>query len=415
MKIEDVEVREITAKVGSPVYVYSMKYLRDAIAEIKALAPVTRFAMKSCSNGRILKEMKAHGIHIDAVSIFEVERAMRAGFEPEEICFTSDVFFNTSDVDFCLDNGIYVNCGSLGMVEEYGKIACDRKQGTQRISIRINPGEGAGHSKKTNTGGPYSKHGIWHENLDEVKAIAKKYNLVIDGVHMHIGSGGDMDHLQRITGKLVEFAKQFDQVRIINFGGGLPYQYDPSLPQADISGYRAILEERTERLIKHFGRKITCEIEPGRRFVAGCGYLLGEVRALNHTFDEEGKRLDYVLTNIGFCHLLRPMAYGSYHPIWFDDDTLGEEKDLIVAGPVCESGDVLTQKNDEPVPRKLPMPKVGSTVIVGGAGAYGYSMSSNYNSQPLIAEVIVDGDHWEVVRRRQNLDDILREEITTDA
>ena len=117
-----------------------------------------------------------------------------------------------------------------------------------------------------------------------------------------------------------------------------------------------------------------------------------------------------MLGNIGFCHLLRPMAYGAFHPIWIVGDDLGPEQDIIVAGPVCESGDVLTQKDEEPVPRRLPMPKAGDLIVVGGAGAYGFSMSSNYNTQPLIPEVVVEGSQCELTRRRQTLDDILREE-----
>ena len=296
------------------------------------------------------------------------------------------------------------------MVEEYGKAFKAKGAGSPKISIRINPGEGAGHSKKTNTGGPYSKHGIWHQNLDEVKRLAKEYGLTISGVHTHIGSGGDMEHLKRITGKLVEFAKQFEEIETVNFGGGLPYQYDPDKPQEDITGYKTILEERAKLLKDHFGRDIVCEIEPGRRFVAGCGYLIGEVRSHNHTFDEDGKRIDYVLTNVGFCHLLRPMAYGSFHPIWFDGNDLGPEQDLIVAGPVCESGDVLTQKDEEPVARRLPMPKPRDCIVIGGAGAYGHVMSSNYNSQPLIPEIVVDGNQCTQTRSRQTLDDILRKE-----
>jgi len=413
MKIENVDVRDIARKFGTPVYVYSLETLRQSIAEIKQLSPVTRFAMKACSNVRVLQEMLDQGIKIDAVSVFEVKRALRAGFKPADICFTSDVFFNSDDVRFCLENDIFVNCGTLGMVAEYGQGWQESKMGSNRISIRINPGEGHGHSKKTNTGGPYSKHGIWHENLDEVKRIAGTYGLIISGVHMHIGSGGDMEHLKRITAKLVEFAEEFDDLQTINFGGGLPYQYNPELPQEDIFGYKDILAERMTVLNDFFGREITCEIEPGRRFVAGCGYLLGEVRSLNHTFEEDGTRLDYVLTNIGFCHLIRPMAYGSYHPMWFVGDDLGPEQDIIVAGPVCESGDVLTQENEEPVARKLPMPKAGDLIVVGGAGGYGFVMSSNYNTQPLIPEVMVDGDKLILTRRRQTLDDILQEE--TDA
>ena len=244
-----------------------------------------------------------------------------------------------------------------------------------------------------------------------IKQLLKKYALTLSGVHMHIGSGGDMEHLKRITGKLVDFAKEFQNVETINFGGGLPYQYDPDQPQEDISGYKSIIDERAKVLKEHFGRDIVCEIEPGRRFVAGCGYLIGEVRSLNHTFDEEGKRIDYVLTNVGFCHLIRPMAYGSFHPIWFDGEKLGPEQDLIIAGPVCESGDVLTQKDEEPVPRKLPMPKPGDCIVIGGAGAYGHVMSSNYNSQPLIPEVIVDGDQCTLTRKRQTLYDIMQAEI----
>ncbi len=410
MKIENIDVREIARRFGTPVYAYSLQTLRESIAEIKQLAPVTRYAMKACSNVGILEEMLTHGIKIDAVSVYEVQRALRAGFKPEDICFTSDVFFNSEDIEFFLENNIYCNCGTLGMVEEYGRVLQEKNSKNNRICIRINPGEGVGHSKKTNTGGPYSKHGIWHQNLGEVKKLAERCGLVINGVHMHIGSGGDMEHLKRITGKLVEFAKQFADLESINFGGGLPYQYDPQLPQEDISGYKAILEERMKNIEAHFGRKIVCEIEPGRRFVAGCGYLIGEVRSLNHTLDNGGNRLDYVLVNIGFCHLIRPMAYGSFHPIWFVGDDLGPEQDLIVGGPLCESGDVLTQKDEEPVPRKLPMPRPGDLIVVGGAGAYGFAMASGYNSQPLVPEVLVDGDRCVLARRRQTLEDMLREE-----
>ena len=410
MKIEGVDVRKISEDFGTPVYVYSMTALRRSIEEIKKLSPVTRYAMKACSNPRVLKEMLDHGIKIDAVSVYEVRRAIKAGFKPEDICFTSDVFSNADDVQFCLDNKIFTNCGTLGMLDEYGCAFNKADQGNPKVSIRINPGEGAGHSKKTNTGGPYSKHGIWFENLGEARDIAKRHGLIISGVHTHIGSGGDMDHLKRITGKLVDFAKEFDELEVVNFGGGLPYQYNPDLPQEDISRYKSILTERMEVLERHFSRKIVCEIEPGRRFVAGCGYLIGEVRALNHTFEEDGTRLNYVLGNIGFCHLIRPMAYGSFHPIWIVGDDLGPEQDIIVAGPVCESGDVLTQENEEPVPRRLPMPKAGDLIVVGGAGAYGFSMSSNYNTQPLIAEVAVEEDQCQLTRRRQTLDDMLREE-----
>jgi len=410
MKIEGVDVRKISEEFGTPVYAYSMTALRQSIEEIRQLSPVTRYAMKACSNVRILKEMLAHGIKIDAVSVYEVKRAIKAGFRPEDICFTSDVFSNADDVRFCLEQNIFTNCGTLGMLEEYGCAFKSIGRGSPKVSIRINPGEGAGHSKKTNTGGPYSKHGIWYENLSGARDIAEKYNLIISGVHIHIGSGGDMDHLKRITGKLVDFAKEFSDLEVVNFGGGLPYQYDPDLPQEDISRYKSILTERMEVLEKHFDRKIICEIEPGRRFVAGCGYLIGEVRALNHTFEEDGTRLNYVLGNIGFCHLLRPMAYGSFHPIWIVGDDLGPEQDIIVAGPVCESGDVLTQENEEPVPRRLPMPKAGDLIVVGGAGAYGFSMSSNYNTQPLLPEVAVEADRCELTRRRQTLDDMLREE-----
>ncbi len=410
MNIEKVDVRDIAQQFGTPVYVYSLSILRKSIAEILPLSPVVRFAMKACSNTKILQEMLKSGIKIDAVSIPEIQRALKAGYSSEDICLSSDVFFNSSEAEFCLKNNIFCSCGSLGMLEEYGETRKRLGLGSDGVSIRINPGEGAGHSKKTNTGGPYSKHGIWYENLDEAKAIAKKQGLRIIGAHTHIGSGGDMEHLSRISGKLIDFAKQFPDLQIVNFGGGLPYEYDPDKPQVAIGDYQPILRERTQELEKHFGRPITCEIEPGRRFVAGCGFLIGEVRSLNHTFDENKKRLDYVLTNVGFCHLLRPMAYGSYHPIWFAGDGLGEETDIIVAGPVCESGDVLTQKDDEPVPRRLPLPKRGNLIVIGGAGAYGHVMSSNYNSQPLIPEVLVEGDQMTLIRRRQTLDDVIREE-----
>ena len=250
MKIEDVDVRDIARQFGTPVYVYSLGALRESIAEIKTLAPVVRYAMKAESNKRILEEMKRNGIHIDAVSVLEVQRAMRAGFDAAEICFTSDVFFHASDAEYCIENNVYTNCGTLGMLREYGQTLKRLGRGSNNVSIRINPGEGSGHSKKTNTGGPYSKHGIWYQNLDEARAIAKEYGLRINGVHIHIGSGGDMDHLKRLTGKLVDFAKEFEDVEVINFGGGLPYQYHEDRPQADVSGYKPILEERVAVLAR---------------------------------------------------------------------------------------------------------------------------------------------------------------------
>ena len=172
MKIDGVDVQKIAGEFGTPVYVYSMTALRQSIEEIRQLAPVTRYAMKACSNVRVLKEMLQHGIKIDAVSVFEVKRAIKAGFRSEDICFTSDVFAFPEDVRFCLENNIFTNCGTLGMLEEYGRAFAQTGQGNHKISIRINPGEGAGHSKKTNTGGPYSKHGIWYVNLDEARALA---------------------------------------------------------------------------------------------------------------------------------------------------------------------------------------------------------------------------------------------------
>ena len=144
MKIEKVEVREIASRFGTPVYVYSLEILRRAIQEIKKLSPVTRYAMKASSNVRILQEMLANGVKIDAVSVYEVQRAIRAGYKAEDICFTSDVFFNSSDVNYCLENNIYCNCGTLGMVEEYGQALKKHVTGSPKISIRINPGEGAG-------------------------------------------------------------------------------------------------------------------------------------------------------------------------------------------------------------------------------------------------------------------------------
>ena len=241
MNIEKVNVRDIAQQFGTPVYVYSLSILRKAIAEIRPLAPVVRYAMKACSNTRILQEILKSGVKIDAVSIPEIQRALKAGYKPEDICLSSDVFFNSDEAEFCLKNNIFCSCGTLGMLEEYGETRKRLGIGSDGVSIRINPGEGAGHSKKTNTGGPYSKHGIWYENLDEAKAIAKKYDLKIIGAHTHIGSGGDMEHLSRITGKLVDFAKQFPDLQIVNFGGGLPYEYDPDKPQAVISDYQPIL------------------------------------------------------------------------------------------------------------------------------------------------------------------------------
>jgi diaminopimelate decarboxylase len=404
------QIAHIVDQYDTPCWVYDAQVIRSQIAQLRQF-DVIRFAQKACSNIHILRLMREEGVMVDSVSLGEVERALAAGYTPNytehaPIVFTADLL-DKHALKRVVELNIPVNCGSPQMLEQLGKAHPGHP-----VWLRINPGFGHGHSRKTNTGGEQSKHGIWYEYLQDCIAIIKQYNLTLVGLHMHIGSGVDYDHLQSVCDAMIEQVKlSGSDMSAISIGGGLSIPYQDGEAVVDTNHYFQIWNEARQKIEAHLGHKISMEIEPGRFLVAQSGILISELRAQKQV----GNNF-FALVDAGFNDLARPAMYGSFHRITshtIDGQLQTSEKRLtVVAGPLCESGDVFTQEEGGVVTsQNIPSSEVGDLFIFHDTGAYGASMSSNYNSRPLIPEILVDGNDIKQIRRRQTIQELIALEL----
>lgn len=399
-------LREIAHTHGTPCWAYDAATIRQRIAALRAFDTI-RFAQKANSNTHLLRLMRAEGVKVDAVSLGEIERALAAGYTAggDEIVFTADLF-DRATLDRVVALKVPVNAGSVDMLHQLG----ERSPG-HRVWLRINPGFGHGHSNKTNTGGEHSKHGIWHSDLPQALAAIRQHGLKLVGLHMHIGSGVDYSHLEQVCHAMVELVAKVDMpIEAISAGGGLSIPYRDGDPQIDTAHYFSLWDAARRQIAQRQGHAIHLELEPGRYLVAESGVLITEVRAT-----KQMGRNRFVLVDAGFNELMRPSMYGSYHRIDVlpGDDTPRTLQPTVVAGPLCESGDVFTQGEGGVVQtRELPQAKVGDLLVFHDAGAYGAAMSSNYNTRPFIPEVLVDAGKMRLIRRRQSVAELLALEDT---
>lgn len=404
------QLLNIISKYGCPIWVYDSSIIIKKIKLLKKF-DIIRFAQKSCSNINILKIMLNAGVKIDAVSLGEIKRALTAGFSSNnnEIIYTSDIF-DDDVLKKIVQYNITVNIGSLDMLSQLGSVSSKHN-----IWLRINPGFGHGHSNKTNTGGKNSKHGIWYQDLTLTKKILKKYNFNLLGLHMHIGSGTDYIHLKKLSNTMVKQAIKFDyDLKFISAGGGLPVPYKNNEEEINTISYYNIWNQARKKISNHLQHNIKLETEPGRFLVAQSGILITQIKAIKFMSSSR----HYLLINAGFNDFIRPVLYGSYHKISLlpIDDRKINYKDLtnyIIAGPLCESGDVITQsKNGKLISILLPKNiKINDYLVIHDVGAYGSSMSSNYNSRPLIPEILIEGVHFRKIRRKQKIEELIKLEI----
>ena len=392
-------LQRLAREHGTPLWVYDAATVRERIAQLRPF-DVIRYAQKANSNLQLLRLMRAEGVKVDAVSLGEIERALAAGYPPADIVFTADLF-DRATLERVVALRITVNTGSVDMLEQLGQ----RSPG-HPVWLRINPGFGHGHSNKTNTGGEHSKHGIWHADLPLALAAIARHGLQLVGLHMHIGSGVDYGHLKEVCSAMVDLAAQVpNRLQAVSAGGGLSIPYRAGEPRIDTAHYFSLWDAARRQIASARGHAVELEIEPGRFLVAEAGVLLAEVRAVKTM-----GRNRFVLVDAGFNELMRPSMYGSHHGIQVlpADGTPRSVKPTVVAGPLCESGDVFTQGEGGVVlTRDLPEAQVGDLLVFEDAGAYGASMSSNYNTRPPAAEVLVDGDAARLVRRRQTVQELL--------
>ncbi|MBC3927029.1 diaminopimelate decarboxylase [Undibacterium sp. CY21W] len=411
--ISNTQIAQIATEFHTPCWAYDASIIRQQIARLKQF-DVIRFAQKASSNIHLLRLMREQGVMVDSVSLGEVERALAAGYAPTAnadqthapIVFTADLL-DRNALKRVVELNIPVNCGSPQMLEQLGQAHRGHP-----VWLRINPGFGHGHSRKTNTGGEQSKHGIWFEELPNALNIIDQYGLQLVGLHMHIGSGVDYDHLQSVCDAMIAQVKTANRdLQAISIGGGLSIPYRGDEAVVDTDHYFQIWDKARKEIEAHLGHKISMEIEPGRFLVAQSGILISELRAQKQV----GSNF-FALVDAGFNDLARPAMYGSFHRISAHaaDGTPRTTalKPTVVAGPLCESGDVFTQEDGGVVTtQNLPACEIGDLFVFHDTGAYGASMSSNYNSRPLIPEVLVDGDKITQIRRRQTIQELIALEL----
>ncbi len=416
---EQLDLEAIARQVGTPYYLYSADTLRGRIQAVKQITPggslQARYAMKACSPKRVLEEVHEAGIWIDAVSGNEVLRAHAAGFPtgntPPTILYTADVFRDNA-LSVIQETGVLPNIGSAGMIED---LARSGYRGP--IGLRINPGFGHGHVRECDTGGPSSKHGIWFEDAEPTRKAATEAGLPVTLLHTHIGSGPQIDEFNKNMSLLVDFFEDlvplYPDLEAVNFGGGIPHSYVPVSTEVDLAPLGKVLTKAQERLSARAGRSIRIEIEPGRYFIAPSAVLVTRVHDIKSTAEnDKGPGHKFVMVDAGFTDLARPAMYGSYHHITVHGGGRTDAPEpVIVAGPLCESGDVFTRDAREFLePRELPGLERGNLLVFHDAGAYGVQMSSYYNSLGRAPQVWLDGDDLHLMSRRETLEDITANE-----
>ncbi|KNY27449.1 diaminopimelate decarboxylase [Pseudobacteroides cellulosolvens] len=397
-----VDVQKLIHQYGSPLYIYDENILRKSCREMKNLMQypwfVANYSIKANSNMELLKIIRDEGLNADAISPGEIHVLLEAGFEPSQIFYVGNNV-SVEEMKYAIDNGVLVSVDSLSQLEAFGKI---NKGG--KVSLRFNPGVGAGHHEKVVTAGNNTKFGIDSSFIEEVKQIAEKYSLKVAGVNQHIGSLF-LDGKPYIEGvkSLLAIAGNFQDLEFIDMGGGfgIPYKKQ-SQERLDLSLVSRELEKIIIEWMKVYGREVQIKIEPGRYIVAECGVLLGTVHSIKTNY---GKR--YVGTDVGFNVLMRPVMYDSYHEIEFfrKGKLLNSDKRGIstIVGNICETGDILAK--DREIPDDLMEDDI---VAVLDAGAYGYSMCSNYNLRLRPAEVLICEDGLvRLIRRRDTFDDLM--------
>jgi diaminopimelate decarboxylase len=406
-QIAGISVTDLARQFGTPAYVYDQSQIDRRIADLSQF-DVIRYAQKACGNLAILDRMRRQGVFVDAVSAGEIRRAIAAGYATggDEIIYTADIFDRES-LDLVIEHKIPVNCGSPDMISQLG----ERRPGSD-VTLRINPGFGHGHSQKTNTGGQQSKHGIWHTQIDDCLRRADQTGITVTGLHMHIGSGTDLEHLSEVCDAMERAANEVGRtVRTISAGGGLPVPYKEDESYVDLEKYFQLWDAVRNRLSDQFGHPISLEIEPGRYLSAESGYLITEVRSVKSMGDNL-----FVLVDAGFNDLARPVMYGAYHPISVAAAAGGtverQQAEVVIGGPLCESGDIFTQREGGFVDsRTLPIPTVGDFIVLENAGAYGFVMASNYNSKTRAAEVLIEHGQAKLIRKRETFEDLVCNEL----
>jgi diaminopimelate decarboxylase len=409
---EDLE--EIQMEFGTPSFVYDEATLRANARAVmnfpNAFGLFPRYAMKAAPTAAILRIFNEEGLGIDASSVHEVERAVRAGFGTESISLSTQEL--ADDFIYWAQDGIRVNLCSLNQIHKFGKWGKAR-----RVGLRFNPGKGSGGNNRTNVGGPASSFGIWKDDLNEAMRLCQEYKLTVERIHTHIGSGSDPEVWKTVASMTLDLARSFPSVETINLGGGYKVARMPDEKATDLQEVGTPVKTIFEEFARETGRELKLEIEPGTFLLAHACSLVSQVQDITST-GPDGYR--FFKLNSGMTEILRPSLYGAQHPIHLvcepGQKQFRELVDQVVVGHCCESGDLLTPAPGDPealATRNLPRAEIGDFCVIEGAGAYCSSMSAkNYNSFPEAAEVLKKEDgRLAQIRKRQTFDQIIENEV----
>jgi diaminopimelate decarboxylase len=405
-------VRAIQREFGTPVFAYDQKALEHQARLVldfpNAFGMTARYAIKACPTGAVIKVLSEAGLHIDASSGYEAERAMRAGVPPERIQITAQQ--TPDDLRALVGRGVLFNACSIVQIHAFGALFPGRS-----LSIRINPGLGSGHSNRTNVGGPSASFGIWYEYLDEALAAGRKYDLTIQRIHTHIGSGSDPEVWKRVALMSLDICARIPDATVLSLGGGYKVGRVKGEKTTDLQEIGLHVMEAFRSFEAKHGRKLHLEVEPGTYLVANACALIATAIDVVDT-GQDGYR--FIKVDTGMTEILRPSMYGMQHPIEVVPAEAEERSrmEYVVVGHCCESSDVLTPAPGNPEglqTRFLTEARVGDAVVIGGAGAYCSGMAAkNYNSFPEAVEVMISTDgSVEVIRKRQTLDQVVQNEV----
>ena len=405
---------QIRIDFGTPSFVYDEELLRANAQAVKnfpnAFGLLPRYAMKSAPTAAILRIFNDEGLGIDASSEFEVERAVRAGYGTESISMSTQEF--PENFRFWVQDGVRVNLCSLNQIHKFGLWGKG-----ESVGLRFNPGMGSGGTNRTNVGGPASSFGIWKDDLVKARDLCKEYNLKVDRIHTHIGSGSDPEVWQKVAGMSLDLVREFPTVQSLNLGGGYKVARMPDERATDLQEIGLPVKKLFEDFAVETGREIKLEIEPGTFLLAHACSLVTKVQDVTST-GPDGYR--FVKLDAGMTEILRPSLYGAQHPITIVPEEgqakFREEVKQVVVGHCCESGDLLTPAPNEPeslAPRLITRAEIGDSCVIEGVGAYCSSMSAkNYNSFPEAAEILKKSDgSLSLIRKRQTFEQIIENEV----
>jgi diaminopimelate decarboxylase len=393
--IQGVAVEEICAKYGTPLYVYDTERIKNRYAALnnafKGIDVRFNYACKALSNIHILRFIKDLGAGLDTVSIQEVWLGLKAGFAPENILFTPNGV-SVHEMDLAVEAGVQINIDNLSILEQFA----NKYGSTVPVCVRLNPHIMAGGNTKISTGHIDSKFGISVYQMRHLQRIVSAQQVKVVGLHMHTGSDIlDVDVFLRGADILLEAAMDFPDLQYIDFGSGFKVAYKPDDLETDIQALGAKLSDRFTAFCTQYGRPLQILFEPGKFLVSDSGYFIAPVNVIKQTTSTVFAQID-----AGFNHLLRPMFYDAYHHIENISNPGGTPRIYTVVGYICETD---TFGWD----RKISEVREGDLLCFRNAGAYGFSMASNYNSRFRPAEVWVKDGEAKLIRRRENFEDLL--------